>query len=212
MKRVAGWHNHRVQRIQRSIRALIQRVLLQPADAFRYAFRKMNPTMEWFENTDGLSIPEIAALAEMYREDSLVAAIEAILIDKDEREEELTEPELIFLAIASLEREINNGGFAQLFENSSRRFVPFLGAALTAIDASMIRVLFERAVTELKLDHSIPENDPLRYFENMAESVEAPGVIEALDRIDAEYYALGEDLAGKLLSFTRENIREFRGA
>lgn len=168
--------------------------------------------MEWFENVEHLSIAEIAALSGRYRSDSLVVAIEAILIDKDESGAELTEGELKFLAIEALEREVNNGGFSQLFVNESRRFVPFIVSALETIGASRTRALVERAINALKLDHSLLGSDPMRYLESMSESTEDPAIEEKLGELDAEYYELGEDLASALLSYTCQNIVEFKSA
>ncbi|MBL8872741.1 MAG: DUF4375 domain-containing protein [Planctomycetaceae bacterium] len=168
--------------------------------------------MEWFEKTEHLSIADIAALSGKYRADSLVVAIEAILIDKDESAAELTESELNFLAIEALEREVNNGGFSQLFANESRRFVPLLNSALETIGASRTRALVERAISALRLDHSLLGSEPMRYLESMYESMEDPAIQDQLGELDAEYYELGEDLASALLSYTCQNIREFKSA
>ena len=66
-----------------------------------------------------------------YRIDSLLLAIEEALQVKPEQY--LSRAERTMLAVEALEREVNNGGYEQFFENSSRHFANDIVEALEMI-------------------------------------------------------------------------------
>jgi hypothetical protein len=58
----------------------------------------------------------------------------------------LTEPERVFLRVWSLEGEVNNGGFAQYFENSAGDYAAGTPDALRSVGAADMAALIEQAM------------------------------------------------------------------
>ena len=93
------------------------------------------PATQWLEGYSNESLDDLIALEGSYRKDSLVLAIAQALEQKSERmgENTLTYEERVILAIEALEREVNNGGYGQLFVNSSCAHTAFIVDALRQI-------------------------------------------------------------------------------
>jgi hypothetical protein len=58
----------------------------------------------------------------------------------------LTEPEGVFLRVWNLEGEVNNGGFAQYFENSAGDYAAGTPDALRSVGATEMAALIEQAM------------------------------------------------------------------
>jgi hypothetical protein len=57
-----------------------------------------------------------------------------------------SEPQKVFSAIWAVESEVNNGGFAQYFSNSSAETAPFVVEALKTINAPKTAGICKRAL------------------------------------------------------------------
>ena len=91
--------------------------------------------LKWLDGYSGQTIEELLALADEYRVDSLLAALEEGLNQKAEEvgEQDLSDEERIVLAVEAFEREVNNGGYGQFFSNSSGQYTPIIVASLLNI-------------------------------------------------------------------------------
>ena len=164
---------------------------------------------QWFENTEKLSIAKIVGLEGQYRTDSLICAIEAAVLVKDEDDDDISEGELTVLAVEAMEREVNNGGFVQFFQNSSWRFSPYLPAALSRIGATKTRALADQAIDALDIGLLTQSTDISDYRARMEDAVEKDETIDNLDALDAKYYKLAEDVAGLLFQYVKHNLDAF---
>ena len=137
-------------------------------------------TSKWLDGYSGQSIEELIALANEYRIDSLVCAIEEGIGRRPDATdlEKLTDTERIVLTVEGLEREVNNGGYAQFFDNSSKEFVPYIVDALEKIGCPNTAAITGDAIRASSLDaarrqHPLQECDN-RYYdsgENIAEQL-----------------------------------------
>lgn len=165
---------------------------------------------QWFENNDRLSIAQIVGLEGKYRTDSLICAIEAAVLMKNEDEDaDISEGELTVLAVEAMEREVNNGGFAQFFQNDSWRFTPYLPAALSRIGATKTQALVDHAIDVLGIGRLTKSTDISDYYARIQTAVEKDEITDSLDALDTKYYELGEDIAGLLFQYVKQNLGEF---
>jgi len=134
-----------------------------------------------------------------YRIDSLVVAFEQALAQKAAREGEasLSDEERIVLAIEALEREVNNGGYHQLFENSSRAYAGVIVDALARIGCPRTAAITKKAVAALNL----PVLDAAAIERALADE----DVTAELDECDDAYYNTGENIAAALFAFIGRN-------
>ena len=158
--------------------------------------------LKWLDKYSGQTADELIAFDGEYRTDSLVLAFEQALYQKAERvgQDGLTEEERVVLAIEALEREVNNGGYAQFFINTSSEYTPIVVDALNRIGCRETADLTQEAIDIL--------------------GIEAPITVEAIDHemqkengerdqklfeCDDRYYQTAGDLAGPLLEFIKSN-------
>jgi hypothetical protein len=184
---------------------------------------------EWLPGYSGQTVDEILALADKYRTDSLVVALEEAVQQKLERvgEQKLSEEERTILAIEALEREVNNGGYSQFFTNSSSEYAPIIVDALMRIDCPEVGKLTRRAIEALKPAAWTAGGIAAAvaaYAEEEDSRLEskAPGILqrlpvdqndpsghdavwEELDACDRLYYSGGENIAGQLFEFVKAN-------
>jgi hypothetical protein len=99
------------------------------------------------ESYSGKSVDELLAITNG-NEIDFIQAIEMAIQQKLERlgEDNLSEEEVIVLAVEALEREVNNGGYSQFFVNSSREYTPIIVHALGRIGCTETAKITERAV------------------------------------------------------------------
>lgn len=166
-------------------------------------------TEKWFENADGLTVADIVKLGSQYRIDSLVCAIEERIMNKVDEDMEPTDEEVVVLAVEAMEREVNNGGFAQFFSNDSWRYISCLVECLEEIGAVKTKKIAEQAISALGMSPMTESTDAEEYYEKLQEKVETEEVSEKLEHFDSAYYQTGEDIAGLLFSFVKQNIAKF---
>lgn len=164
------------------------------------------PELTWLDGYSGQTVDELLALAGSHRIDSLVLAFEQAIHQKAAREGEqsLTGEERVVLAVEALEREVNNGGYAQFFWNSSREFAPIIVDALGRIGCPRTAESTRRAVEALALLAITAEaiEEALR-----ADSDERD---ETLGECDRQYYASQENIEGRLFAFIKANRSRIR--
>ncbi len=164
---------------------------------------------KWFDNEKGLSVHEIVKLESEYRIDSLVCAVEEILSRKDDNEIDINEEELVVLAVESMEREVNNGGFEQFFGNYSWRFSPYLVVCLNRIGSTQAKQLAEQAISALGIGKLSDVNE---YYQSIQKVISDDGILEKLGDIDSRYYEMNENIADLVFNFIKNNISSFDNA
>lgn len=114
-------------------------------------------------------------------------------------------PQKVFSAVWAVESEVNNGGFAQYFQNSSVETAWFVVDALNRIGAPQTAAICQRAIAAAFPD-GIPE-DP----EAAASAVSQmpPTTADELDRLDAEFMAYPHSLTDLLFAFVVAHPEEF---
>ena len=141
------------------------------------------PEKPWLDSAAGRSTDELIALERDYRIDSLVVAIEGALLAKPK----LTPAETVVVAVESMEREVNNGGFEQFFTNSSGEYAPALVSALEQIGTPETADVARRAV-----------------------SAWASQSLDELGECDSAYYDLKEPIADRLFEFIKINRADIK--
>jgi hypothetical protein len=154
---------------------------------------------KFLQEYSGQGVDELLALASEYRIDSIVLAFEQALQQAADRDgpSRLNEVEIAILAVESLEREVNNGGYHQFFLNTPQ-YAPHIVAALQRIGCPKTADITAEAIAQLGLRQPFT-----------AEQVEAaiagdPGgkLVETLiDKCDGPYYDSGEPIADQLFAY-----------
>ncbi|MGD0938948.1 MAG: DUF4375 domain-containing protein [Terracidiphilus sp.] len=155
--------------------------------------------LKWLDGYTGQTLEELLALADEYRVDSLLAAMEQALDRKaaDVGEQDLSDEERIVLAVEALEREVNNGGYGQFFSNTSGQYTPIIVASLLHIGCPETANITSGAINALGTEDYSPEAlDAALESENDERD-------EQLDECDGLYSGTGEDIAGQLFEFVR---------
>jgi hypothetical protein len=154
---------------------------------------------EFLSEYSGQTTDELIALAKDYRIDSIVAAFEQAL-DQRSLDRQMTKEESWILAVEALEREVNNGGYLQFFENSSREYAPIIVQALEAISCPQAADLTKRAIAALQIDGEITETGIEAAIEEREDEIS-----DALNTLDSEYYQQTENIAERLFKFIKSN-------
>jgi hypothetical protein len=155
--------------------------------------------LKWLDNYSGETIEELLAMADDYRIDSLVMALEQALEEKADREGEhsLCEEERVVLAVEALEREVSDGGFNQFFTSAAGQYVPIIVDALLLIGCSELANIASGAINALGTEDFSPESlDAACDSENEERD-------EQLDECDGLFTGSNEDIAGQLFEFVR---------
>lgn len=138
---------------------------------------------EFLDNYSGQTTAELLALKDRYRVDSLVLAFEQAIQDKPEAD--ISMPERYVLAIEAMEREVNNGGWEQFFDNTQNEFSDVLTNALKEIGC--------------------PETARLS-----SDALAASQREDELDDFDDRYYGLTEPIADRLFEYIELNSSDFK--
>lgn len=117
----------------------------------------------------------------------------------------LSEAEQVAFMVDALEREVNNGGFAQFFSNSSGDHALQAPAALRAIGAPKMAGIVARALAVFGPDGPSPDRD-VRH--EQLDRLEGSGD-ETWSACDAEFCEYPEDLAALLRRFVTSRRHEF---
>lgn len=157
---------------------------------------------KWLDEYSGQSTDELIALEGEYRTDSLVLAFEQAIDQKSVRigNDSLTDEEKIILAVEALEREVNNGGYAQFFINSSKEFAPIIVEALNRIGCMETATLTQKAIDALGIEGSLTIEAIDHVMEEESERRD-----EKLEECDDKYYSVAGDLSEPLLGFIKRN-------
>ncbi len=157
---------------------------------------------EWLEYA-GQSAADLLAMDGRYRADSLCCAFESALQKKSGTAVDLSDSELVVLAVEAIEREVNNGGYHQFFLNSSHVFSLIAVDAFTRIGCPETAALTRKAIEALRLKTVTPRSVQKEIAKENAERD------EVLEACDSAYYKTGEPIADRLLAFVKQNSRQF---
>jgi hypothetical protein len=155
----------------------------------------------FLESYGGQTTDDLLALAGRYRIDSLVLAFEEAI----QRKESPSLEERYVLAIEGLEREVNNGGYAQFFLNSSREFTPVIEAALRAIDCPKTADITRDAIAAIA-----PQGDLSSQALEASAVDPSDAVSSALAKCDDRYFANDEAIADRLFAWIAANKSRIR--
>jgi len=159
----------------------------------------------FLDRYDGQSVDEIINLQKTHRIDSLVLAFEQALDTRKESGQELSDVELIVLAVEALEREVNNGGYSQFFYNSSVEYTPIIVDSLRTIGCNEIADLTQKAIVLLGVDSL----DPEVIEERMGPDDDA--LENALGELDDKYFNEVEDVPGyALFDYIKQNRKSIK--
>ena len=148
----------------------------------------------------GQTVEQLLSLEGECRIDSLIVAFHQAVDQKAAREgdDALSSEEQIILAIETLEAEVNNGGHAQFFLNSSREYAPTIVQALARIGCSKTAEITQRAIDALHLPSLTGEAIEAAMADDEVSE-------DDLNECDDSYYKSGEDIAGQLFAFIKKN-------
>jgi hypothetical protein len=172
--------------------------------------------LPFLHDYDGQTVDEIIALRGRYRDDSLVGAIERALIEREgwndldsERRQRailsLTEAERVVMAIEAMEREVNNGGYAQFFVNSSKHFAPYIVQALQTIGCAEYAALAASAIAELRLPSEFDGEDCDKAYMALMDEIDPK-----LEELGSRYYETAEPLCDNLFSYIEQQASAIR--
>ena len=113
----------------------------------------------------------------------------------------LTPEERIFYIVDTFQVEVNNGGLAQYWYNSSGAFAGEVASSLSAIGAEYTAKVYREALT--KLHHELPADDHLR--RSLLDELLTEELSEALVSYDQMIYEYVDDLDGLLYFFFIHN-------
>lgn len=144
----------------------------------------------------GQTTDELLAMAGTHRIDSLVLAFEQA-IEAKSRPSTL---ERYILAIEGLEREVNNGGYAQFFMNSSGQYAAEVEAALRAINCPKTADITRDAIDAIAPDEDL---DP----QTLSDAASNPSdrVARQLAKCDDRYFSNDEPIADRLFEWIAAN-------
>ena len=159
---------------------------------------------KWF-NYSGELLPELLALGDHYRRDSLVSAINEALQQKRDRhgDQAITPEERVVLAVQALSRDVNNGGYDSFLSFSSGEYAPEIVEALLAIGAQSEAEITREALEHYGLVAPFTTEDVERVANDF--SPEAKQRYEASWAIDQRFYRNACDLADLLFPFIEAN-------
>lgn len=155
----------------------------------------------WLDGYSGQTTEELLALKGKYRTDSIILAFEQAMQQKAARvgQGKLTEEERIILAVESLEREVNNGGFLLFFVNSSGEYESIIVDALHRIGCPRTADLTRNAIAIVKKAPITADELAKKTWRNNEKRS------QPLDECDQAYFGVPEDIEEKLFAFIKAN-------
>jgi hypothetical protein len=157
---------------------------------------------KWLEGYSGQTVDQLLALAADHRIDSLVLAFEEALL---QRVGELNEVERTVIAVEALEREVNNGGYHQLFLNRPEE-AEHLVPSLRRIGCTRTAELTQKAVDLLKVQGALTASA-------VSDALERGGdaLLEQLgEQCDGPYYDGAEPIDRHLFDYLARNRERIR--
>ena len=114
-------------------------------------------------------------------------------------------PQKVFSAIWAAESEINNGGFAQYFQNSSCETAPFVVEAFEAIGAPRTADICRRAVA-VTFHEGLPSTPDAI---SAAAADFTDDTTERLEALDTEFFQYPHNLTDLLFTLVSKHPEEF---
>jgi len=119
---------------------------------------------------------------------------------------ELTEAEKTIVYFDELEREVNNGGFKQFFDNSSGKYSKEVVQALKDIRSVQFLKLVESAIAQFP-----NSNVPVNWVECRKLVEEIEEVADPVwDKLSREFFKYEEDIYTLMIGYINNNIKDFR--
>jgi Domain of unknown function (DUF4375) len=117
----------------------------------------------------------------------------------------LTYAQQQFYFVQNLEREVNNGGFAQYFINSSGDFAHETLIALKLIGAIATANLLQTAINEFP-NQSVPKDrdERIDFITNLREKTS-----DVWEKLDQKFFAYEDDLNTLNIEYVRKNRHSF---
>ncbi len=159
----------------------------------------------FLDSYEGQSTAELIALKDTYRTDSLVLAFEQAIQAKPESG--ISQTERFILAIESMEREVNNGGWDQFFFNTNNEYDAILAEALEAIGCLETAAIAREALDAHRRGCEIDDFEDLdsryyamtesiednlfRYIIDHQGEIELPGIIDKSSEAEEKAFDLG---------------------
>lgn len=170
----------------------------------------MADAKSWLARYSGESVSELIALESTHHLGSRVCvfeeAIQQASFQRTNRGETpfLNKVERTVLGVEAIEREVNNGGYKQFFQNSSCEFASTIVEDLRGADCTETAVLMQAAIDALGTTNLSQES--IQRIINADD--------EARDRIlddcDQAYYKNGEIIEQRLFEYIKANQSEIR--
>jgi hypothetical protein len=159
--------------------------------------------LSWLEGYGGQTTSALIELGETHRVDSVVLAFEEAITAKAEGlgAEALTKAEAVVLAVEAIEREVNNGGFDQLFRNGSKAYAANYVSALEAIGRQDVAELAGEAIAALRLGKRRLTTDAI----DGAMDKDSDRRDETFEELDDRYMEVAGDLAPPMFAFIKAN-------
>lgn len=161
--------------------------------------------LKWLDEYSGQSTEELLALEKKYQAESLVLAFDQALQQKAEQigYADLTDEERVVLAVEAIEREVNNGGYMQLFMNSSKELAPIFVESLRRIGCKDAANLTQEAIDIMEVEGDDRDESYDDDEDDMGEENESRD--ERLSECDEQYHDVAGDLSVPLLAFIKRN-------
>lgn len=159
------------------------------------------PEPKWLDDYAGQTVDQLIALEDTHRVDSLLLAFEQALDQKAAKlgDAELTEAEKVILAVEALEREVNNGGYAQFFVNSSSEYASVIVHALRQIGCPKTADITAKALSIVARAPITPEEIEDGSWEDNEERT------EMFEACDSAYFDRPENIEARLFAFIKAN-------
>lgn len=162
-------------------------------------------TLPWLAGWDGTSIDDLLALDGAYRTDSLICALESVLLRKPRSL--LTHTERVVLAVEALEREVNNGGFQQFVGGSSVEWIAEVAPALDAIGCPRTAAVVRDALAKLAIEGDVTPRSVEKAHRERGGSVGA-----SLSSSDDAFLRYPEDICGALFAYVKARRSDVHAA
>ena len=114
-------------------------------------------------------------------------------------------PQKVFSAIWDLESQVNNGGFAQYFSNSSSESVPFVVQALETVGAKKAANICKLAIVSA-FPAGLPQTPEAI---SSAASTLPETTEEELNALDQEFFGYPDNLTDLLFAYVSRHPEEF---
>ena len=163
----------------------------------------MNPAdgKKFLESYGRQDVEQLIELEREYRIDSLVLAFESAIHQKSPKME-LSQVESDILAVAAMEREVNNGGWHQFFLNTPE-FGPSLPSALERIGCPVAAKIASDALGYLGLDGPASVANITASLTRLCEQS-----ITNLHDMDERYFKNPESIEDKLFAHIKSKRKQ----